>query len=245
MKNLLKINLSLILLLIMSCSKNDSTINIQPESQRYLIEEYSENYDCIERDYLKLNIAGQTIEYNYNTVGQSVGLCNFSSGNIQGICNNCEGNSARLPMPIDYNEYFPDLPVQIGSTYFYDDSPVTDLNIKGLNIIIIVPDQLKEQTYPGRYKYAESVGYDLGMSIKLIWEVKMSNGETESGYVLTLATDEYFKLELTCVDKSNPDFIRVSGNFEGIFEGQSFSNLPGEAVYEIPVSGRFSYPIAL
>ncbi len=237
-------------ILLNSCTSDNSEVlvdAIEPEQtidrNTYMLESYGQNANCME-DYMYLDIDGQIIEYYYNDPNGGIQLCNFNEGNVSGaICDNCEGHSASLPLPVSYYSYFPGLPVEVGGDYPFLNGiePITDININGLNISFLIPGILTDNLAIGNYR-VNNDSQDPGARILINWSLHFAGGST--GFTLYIDTSRPHKIDLECIDRSNPDYIQLTGNFEGIFTGQDLNN-PTQIGYEIPISGKFSYKITL
>jgi len=243
-------------ILFSSCTKDNSVESVQdltidPEEDTdqsvdpniYMFEVNGQNTNCME-DYINLDIDGQTIEYYYNNPNGGVQLCTFSEGNVSGImCETCEGHFASLPMPISYRNYFPGLPIEVGGEFpiYNGTETITEIFMDGFQIMFLIPGVLTDNLFTGSYHVFDEYE-DPGVSLYINWAVDFDSGS--GGYTIYIDTTRPYEVVLECIDRSNPDYIQLTGNFEGIFVGHDLLD-PTQIGYEVPISGRFSYKIAL
>ncbi|MDP5099739.1 MAG: DUF2147 domain-containing protein, partial [Nonlabens sp.] len=177
-------------------------------------------------------------------------LCSFVQGNSGGFnCENCERHYASFSMPMaSYDSYFPSIPIQTGMEWrsLNEQIQVTEINMKGLKVSINLPENLTENIDIGSYYLSENPDNKV-IDLWFQWEIihDDANNYYETGYVLNIDKNKPYNIDINCIDRTNQDKIRLSGSFSATFVGKEFSSNSNEIIYEIPISGNFSYNITL
>jgi len=237
-----QIILIIAILLLTNCKTENETNNILTPS--YMFEVFEQNYNCSKTDLIDINIDGDNVYYDYTG---NLNLCGFSEGNSDNVfCVGCESHYANIRFPSDnYNSYFNNLPINLGMTWSFSNSGsvINKINFKGLDVFISGPNELVKNLKIGKYKIPNDITKK-GIKLSFRWEVKTVDFET--GYTLDIDKNQPYEISINCIDKSDPDVVRLSGYFEGVFIGKDvFNNGSNNIIYQIPVSGFFSYLITL
>lgn len=205
-------------------------------------EVYSENTNCVSRDFIKIDAGAAIMEFNYGDPG-CPGICYFGEGNYSGeFTDGAEGHAAHLPLKNNWRSTFTDFPFQEGGTITLPegDKIIDNLWAEGLDILLIIPERLTANLVPGDYKFVDNHQEDLGIQVYLSWGLEYDN--TGRGFSLVLDKTQPHFYEFTCVDRSNPDFVRLTGSLNGTFQGRSFDG-SNDIIYERTISIDFAYQI--
>jgi hypothetical protein len=232
-----------------SCSKDEELVYSVPG---YMTKVYTESTNCSQADFLTLHIDNETFNYDFSGAPGVDGIghlmCLSKVGNTPSYSQNMEGHFTSFGFP-GGKPNFVGLPVQEGISWTTNSGevvPVEEVNLKELGVIVIVPKPFDDQFEIGGYRnITDETKY--GFKIRFHFEVfaETAQGRIEGGYEVYLDPNKHGVIKITCVDKSIPGEIRLSGSFNGEFVGTEFFVLDGPILYRKQMSGEFSYRIYL
>ena len=232
-----------------SCSKDEELVYRVPG---FMTKVYTESTNCNSTDFLTLYIDDETFNYDFSgTPGvDGIGhlLCPNKVGNTTSFSQNMEGHYASFGFP-GGKPNFVGLPVQVGGSWITNSGevvPVEEVNLKAFQMTVIVPKPIENQFKVGAYRNITDetkYGFKIGFHFEVFAET--AQGRIEGGYEVYLVPNKHGVVKITCVDKSIPGEIRLSGSFNGEFVGTDFFVLDGQIRYRKQMSGEFSYRIYL